>query len=66
MAKESNPFFFSRYGIIQRTNWTLPENGDTITNPDYIANTFNNHLASVVEITKKALNTHIKMFQTIF
>ena len=65
MAKLSNSFF-SRYGNIQRTNWTLPENGDTITNPYYIANTFNNYLASVVEITKKALNTHIKMFQIIF
>ena len=30
-----------------------PENGDTITNPYDIANTFNNYFASVAEITKK-------------
>ena len=39
------------------------ENGDTITNPYVIANTFNNYFASIAETTK---NTHINIFQTIF
>ena len=30
------------------------ENGDTITNPDDIANTFNNYFASIAETTKKS------------
>ena len=30
------------------------DNGDTITNPYDIANTFNNHFASIAETTKKA------------
>ena len=29
------------------------DNGDTITNPDDIANTFNNYFASIAETTKK-------------
>ena len=54
-GKGIKSFFFSKYGSIQHTNWTLPEYGDTITNPYYIANTFNNYLASIVEITKKSI-----------
>ena len=30
------------------------DNGDTITNPYNIANTFNNYFASIAETTKKA------------
>ena len=41
------------------------DNGDTITNRDDIANTFNNYFASTAEITKKALNILINIFQTI-
>ena len=40
------------------------DNGDTITNPYDIANTFNNYFASIAETTKK--NIHINIFQTIF
>ena len=42
------------------------DNGDTITNPYDIANTFNNYFASIAETTKKAQNIHINIFQTIF
>ena len=42
---------------IQCTNcimeWSL-DNGDTITNPNNIANTFNDYFASITESTKKA------------
>ena len=57
MGKESNPFNIIRlkYGSIQRTSCTLPENGDTITNPYYIANTFDNYFAPIVETTKKII-----------
>ena len=40
------------------------DNGDTITNPYDIANTFNNYFASIAETTKKQ-NNHINIFQTI-
>ena len=42
------------------------DNGDTITNPYDIANTFNNYFASIAETAKKKLNIHINIFQTIF
>ena len=42
------------------------DNGDTITNPYDIANTFNNYFASIAETTKKAQNININIFQTIF
>ena len=41
---------------------TVPslDNGDTITNPYDIANTFNNYFASIAETTKKSIKyTHI-------
>ena len=53
--------YFSKNYIFQCTNYTLPSslgNGDTITNPYNIANTFNNDFTSTA---KKALN----IFQTI-
>ena len=42
------------------------DNGDTITNPYDITNTFNNYFASIAETTKRAQNIHINIFQTIF
>ena len=42
------------------------DNGDTITNPYDIANTFNNYFASIAEATKKKQNIHINIFQIIF
>ena len=42
------------------------DNGDTMTNPYDIANTFNNYFASIAETTKKASNIHINIFQSIF
>ena len=39
------------------------DNGDTITNPYDIANTFNNYFASIAETTKKKQNIHINIFQ---
>ena len=60
--------YFSKNYIFQCTNYTLPSslgNGDTITNPYNIANTFNNDFTSTAETAKKALNIHIKIFQTI-
>ena len=45
------------------------DNGDTVTNPYDIANTFNNYFASIAETTKKKKKKkkiHINIFQTIF
>ena len=41
------------------------DNGDTITNPYDIANTFNNYFASIAETTKKP-NVNINIFLIIF
>ena len=41
------------------------DNGDTITSPNDIANTFNNSSVSIAETTKKQ-NIHINIFQIIF
>ena len=38
------------------------DNGDTITNPNDIANTFNNYFASIAETTKKSINYTHKYF----
>ena len=38
------------------------DNGDTITNPYDIANTFNNYFASITETTKKSINYSHKHF----
>ena len=38
------------------------DNGDTITNPYDIANTFNNYLASIAETTKKSIKYSHKYF----
>ena len=40
------------------------DNGDTITNPCDIANTFNNYFASIAETMKKKQNIHKNIFQT--
>ena len=37
-------------------------NGDTITNPYDISNTFNNYFASIAETTKKSINYSHKHF----
>ena len=43
------------------------DNGDTVTNPYDIPNTFNNYFASIAETTKKKTeNVHINIFQIIF
>ena len=42
------------------------DNGDTVTNPYDIPNTFNNYFASIAETTKKTENVHINIFQIIF
>ena len=41
------------------------DNGDSVTNPYDIANTFINYFASIAETTKKQ-NIHINIFQIIF
>ena len=41
------------------------DNGDTITDPCDIANTFNHYCVSIAETIKKVQNIHIKSFQTI-
>ena len=38
------------------------DNGDTITNPYDIANTFNNYFASIAETSKKVQIIHINIF----
>ena len=38
------------------------DNGDTITNPYNIANTFNNYFASIAETTKKSIKYSHKHF----
>ena len=38
------------------------DNGDTITNPYDIANTFNNYFASIAQITKKSIKYSQKHF----
>ena len=48
-------------------NCSLPtalslDNGDTITNPYDIANTFNNYFASTAETTKKSIKYSLKNF----
>ena len=42
------------------------DNGDTITIPYDIANTFNNYLASIAEATRKDIKIYINIFQIIF
>ena len=42
------------------------DNGETITNPYDIANTFNNYFTSFAEIRKKAQNIHITFFRLYF
>ena len=43
------------------------DNGDTITNPYDVANTFDNYFDSIAETTKNIyIYIHINIFQTIF
>ena len=46
---------FSKNCRIQCTNLLSLDNGDTITNPYDIANTYNNYFASIAETTKKSI-----------
>ena len=52
--------YFSKNCSIQYTNCILSlDNGDTITNPYGITNTFNNYFVSIAETTKKSIKyTH--------
>ena len=49
-------------GIILRTHVLSLDNGDTITNPYDIANTFNNYFASIAETTKRSIKHAHKHF----
>ena len=64
---ERNQIFISLKIVAYRVPTVLSiDNGDAITSPYYIANTFNNYFASIAGTTKKkAQNIHIKIFQTI-
>ena len=42
------------------------DNGDTITNPYDIANTFNNYFASIAETTKKSIKYSQNIFRLSF
>ena len=42
------------------------DNGDTVTNPNDIANTFNNYFATAAETTKKKQNIHTNISEIIF
>ena len=44
------------------TNCNVLDNGDTMTNPYDIANTFNNYFASIAETTKKSIKYSHKYF----
>ena len=60
---ERNPIpYFSKNCSIQYTNCTSLDNGDTITNPYDIANTFNNYFASIAETTKANIKYSHKHF----
>ena len=54
--------YFSKSCSIQCTNCNVLDNGDTITNPYDIANTFNNYFASIAETTKKGIKYSHKHF----
>ena len=60
---ERNQILFS----LKPTAFNVPtvlslDNGDTITNPCDIANTFNNYFASIAETTKKSIQYSHKHF----
>ena len=52
-GKELNPLFILKTVASSITTVISFDNGDTITNPYDISNTFNNYFASVAETTKK-------------
>ena len=56
--------YFPKNCTIQCTKYTiLPlDNGDTITNPYDIANTFNNYFVSIAEIAKRSIKYSHKHF----
>ena len=61
MERNQIPYFSKNYSI-QCTNCTVLDNGDTVTNPYDIANTFNNYFASIAETTKKSIKYSHKHF----
>ena len=60
---ERNQILISLKTVASRVPTALSlNNGDTITNPYDIANTFNNYFASIAETTKKSINYSHKGF----
>ena len=53
---------FSKNCSIQCTTVLFLDNGDTVTNPYDIDNTFNNYFASIAETTKKSIKYSHKNF----
>ena len=53
---------FSKNCSIQCTTVLFLDNGDTVTNPYDIDNTFNNYFASIAETTKKSIKYSHKHF----
>ena len=48
--------FISFKTVVSNVSTVLfPDNGDTISNPYYIANTFNNYFAAIVETTRNSI-----------
>ena len=60
---ERNQIFISLKIVASRVPTVLSiDNGDTITSPYYIANTFNNYFAFIVETMKKSIKYSHKHF----
>ena len=61
MESNQNPYFYKNCSNLC-TYHTLPYNGDTISNPYDIVNTFNNYFASIAETMKKGVKCSHKHF----
>ena len=61
MERNQIPYFSKTVASCVSTVLSL-NNGNTITNPYDIANTFNNYFASIAETTKKSINYSYKKF----
>ena len=64
-GKESNLLFLQKLQPLVYQLYFSLHNGDTITNPYDIANTFNNWVVSIAGTTTEALTIHRNIFQTI-
>ena len=62
MERNQIPYFSKTVASCVSTVLSL-NNGNTITNPYDIANTFNNYFASIAETTKKSINYSHNLFQ---